>query len=35
MTVFPGMAITITVLAFHLLGDGIREMLNPRSVNGE
>lgn len=33
MMVFPGMAITITVLAFHLLGDGIREKLNPRSVN--
>jgi peptide/nickel transport system permease protein len=28
MMVFPGTAITITVLAFHLLGDGIREMLN-------
>ncbi len=29
--VFPGTAITVTVLAFHLLGDGIREKLNPRS----
>lgn len=27
---FPGMAITITVLAFNLLGDGIRDMLDPR-----
>lgn len=26
---FPGMAITVTVLAFKLLGDGIRDMLNP------
>jgi len=33
MMIFPGMAITITVLAFHLLGDGIREKLNPRSMN--
>ena len=30
MMVFPGAAITVTVLAFHLLGDGIREKLNPR-----
>ena len=32
MMIFPGMAVTITVLAFHLLGDGIREKLNPRSM---
>jgi ABC-type dipeptide/oligopeptide/nickel transport system permease subunit len=25
-----GLAITITVLAFNLLGDGIRDMLDPR-----
>ncbi|OPY51753.1 MAG: nickel transporter permease NikC [Methanosaeta sp. PtaU1.Bin112] len=31
MMIFPGTAITITVLAFHLLGDGIRKKLNPRS----
>jgi peptide/nickel transport system permease protein len=31
MMVFPGTAITITVLAFHLLGDRIREKLSPRS----
>jgi len=31
MMVFPGIAITATVLAFHLLGDGIREKLDPRS----
>jgi peptide/nickel transport system permease protein len=31
MMVFPGIAITVTVLAFHLLGDGIREKLDPRS----
>jgi peptide/nickel transport system permease protein len=27
---FPGVAITITVLAFNLLGDGIRDFLDPR-----
>ncbi len=27
---FPGVAITITVLAFNLLGDGIRDVLDPR-----
>jgi ABC-type dipeptide/oligopeptide/nickel transport system permease subunit len=27
---FPGAAITITVLAFNLLGDGIRDTLDPR-----
>ena len=27
---FPGLAITITVLAFNLLGDGLRDALDPR-----
>src|SRR4029077_17264617 len=27
---FPGAAITLTVLAFNLLGDGIRDLLDPR-----
>ena len=26
----PGLAITITVLAFNLLGDGVRDALDPR-----
>ncbi len=30
MTVFPGMAIFITVLAFNLMGDGLRDALDPR-----
>jgi peptide/nickel transport system permease protein len=30
LVLFPGLAITITVLAFNLLGDGIRDILNPR-----
>ncbi|HTY95953.1 MAG TPA: ABC transporter permease [Solirubrobacteraceae bacterium] len=28
--VFPGVALLITVLAFNLLGDGLRDALNPR-----
>jgi peptide/nickel transport system permease protein len=27
---FPGLAIMITVLAFNLLGDGLRDALDPR-----
>jgi len=27
---FPGLAITVTVLAFNLLGDGIRDLLDPK-----
>ena len=30
LVLFPGMAITLTVLANHLLGDGIRDDLDPR-----
>ena len=30
LVLFPGVAITLTVLAFNLLGDGIRDMLDPR-----
>jgi peptide/nickel transport system permease protein len=28
---FPGLAIFITVLAFNILGDGLREALDPRT----
>ena len=28
---FPGIAIFITVLAFNLFGDGLRDALDPRS----
>lgn len=31
---FPGFAISITVLAFNLLGDGLRDALDPRLVHG-
>jgi peptide/nickel transport system permease protein len=30
LVLFPGLAITITVLAFNLLGDGVRDILDPR-----
>jgi peptide/nickel transport system permease protein len=30
LVLFPGLAITITVLAFNLFGDGIRDTLDPR-----
>lgn len=30
-SVFPGMAIFITVLSFNLLGDGLREVLDPKT----
>ena len=30
MTVYPGMAILITVLSYNLLGEGIRDALDPR-----
>jgi peptide/nickel transport system permease protein len=29
--IFPGMAITLTVLAFNLVGDGMRDALDPKS----
>ncbi len=31
MSIFPGLAIMLAVLAFNLLGDGIRDALDPRS----
>lgn len=30
MTVFPGLAIAISALTFNMLGDGLRDMLDPR-----
>jgi peptide/nickel transport system permease protein len=32
-TIFPGLAILITVLGYNLLGDGLRDVLDPRAVN--
>ena len=31
LTLFPGIAIVFTALAFNLLGDGLRDVLDPRS----
>jgi len=31
LMVFPGVAVSLTVLAFNLLGDGLRDALDPRS----
>ena len=30
IAIFPGIALTITVLAFNLLGDAVRDVLDPR-----
>jgi peptide/nickel transport system permease protein len=30
MSIFPGLAIMFTVLAFNFLGDGLRDILDPR-----
>ena len=32
---FPGLAIMITVLAFNLLGDGLRDALDPRLAQSD
>jgi ABC-type dipeptide/oligopeptide/nickel transport system permease subunit len=29
--IFPGLAIFVTVLAFNLFGDGLRDALDPRT----
>jgi ABC-type dipeptide/oligopeptide/nickel transport system permease subunit len=34
MSIFPGLAIMLAVLAFNLLGDGVRDVLDPR-IRGE
>ena len=30
IAVLPGLAIALTVLGFNLLGDGLRDLLDPR-----
>jgi len=35
IAVFPGIAITLTVLAFNLLGDGLRDAIDPHHVTGK
>ena len=31
MIIFPGIAISVTVLAFNLFGDGLRDALDPKA----
>ena len=33
MTLFPGLVITITVLAFNMVGDALRDALDPKLKN--
>lgn len=35
MSVFPGLAILLTVLAFNLVGDALRDVLDPKTVTRE
>jgi len=32
VALFPGAAITLTVMAFNFIGDGVRDALDPRSI---
>jgi len=32
LMVWPGLAVLITTLAFNLLGDGLRDVLDPRTT---
>ena len=32
LTIFPGLALSLTVLGFNLFGDGLRDILDPRQV---
>jgi peptide/nickel transport system permease protein len=34
MAIYPGLAIFVTVLSFNLLGDGLRDALDPRAKDG-
>jgi ABC-type dipeptide/oligopeptide/nickel transport system permease subunit len=31
VSLFPGLAVTVTVLGFNILGDGLRDLIDPRS----
>ncbi len=35
ISIFPGLMIVLTVLAFNFVGDGLRDALDPRSENSE
>jgi ABC-type dipeptide/oligopeptide/nickel transport system permease subunit len=33
LAIFPGLAISFAVLAFNLFGDGLRDILDPRTAD--
>ncbi|MGD8398225.1 MAG: nickel ABC transporter permease subunit NikC, partial [Anaerolineae bacterium] len=33
ISLYPGLAILVTVLGFNLLGDGLRDVLDPKSYD--
>ena len=33
MSIFPGLAIAVTVLALNMMGDGLRDALDPKLKN--
>jgi peptide/nickel transport system permease protein len=35
LPVFPGLSISLTVIAFNMLGDALRDALDPRNRTGE
>jgi peptide/nickel transport system permease protein len=35
LSVFPGLAITVTMLAYNLFGEGLRDALDPRLAGDE
>ncbi len=34
LAIYPGLCITLSVIGFNLLGDGLRDVLDPRQRNG-
>jgi peptide/nickel transport system permease protein len=34
VSLFPGLAIVATVMAFNIIGDGLRDALDPRQLDG-
>jgi peptide/nickel transport system permease protein len=33
VSLFPGLALMLTVLCFNLIGDGLRDVLDPRRLS--
>jgi peptide/nickel transport system permease protein len=34
LSIFPGLAIMVAVLAFNLIGDGLRDVMDPKLQQG-